>query len=124
MCGKCGMRMTVRYHQRARGLQPDYVCQSEGIERGKPICQDIPGAGIDEAIGELLLATMAPAAVEVALSVQNEITRRVDEADGIRKQQVERARYESELARRRFMQVDPVGSRGYSNSHVCDVNPA
>ena len=107
LCGTCGARMTVRYHQRAHGLRPNYVCQSEGIERGTPICQDLPGAGLDEAIGDLLLATMTPVALEVALTVQREMVTRLDEADRLRNQRVERARYDVELARRRYMQVDP-----------------
>jgi DNA invertase Pin-like site-specific DNA recombinase/DNA-binding transcriptional regulator YiaG len=107
LCGKCGARMTVRYHQRHGSLSPNYLCQREGIERGTPICQDVPGAGVDEAIGELLIATMTPVALEVALTVQNELADRIDEADRLRAKQVERARYEADLARRRYMQVDP-----------------
>jgi DNA invertase Pin-like site-specific DNA recombinase len=107
LCGKCGARMTVRYHQRGDALRPNYVCQREGIDRGMPICQDIPGAGIDDAVGETLVAMMTPVALEVALTVQHELAARIDEADNMRKQQVERARYEVDLARRRYMQVDP-----------------
>jgi DNA-binding transcriptional MerR regulator len=46
-------------------------------------------------------------ALEVALRVQQELQTRVDEADSLRHKQVERARYEAELAQRRYMQVDP-----------------
>jgi hypothetical protein len=45
--------------------------------------------------------------LEVALAVQQEIENRSEEADRLRRQEVERARYQSDLARRRFMQVDP-----------------
>ena len=107
LCGKCGARMTVRYHQRRGSLSPNYLCQREGIERGTPICQDVPGAGVDETIGDLLIATMTPVALEVALTVQNELASRIDEADRLRAKQVERARYDADLARRRYMQVDP-----------------
>jgi hypothetical protein len=58
-------------------------------------------------IGALLLETVRPAALEVALQVQEELRARIDEADRLRRQRVEHARYEAELARRRFMQVDP-----------------
>ena len=107
VCGKCGARMTVRYHVRGGAQRPNYVCQREGINRGVPICQDVPGGGLDEAIGDLLVSMMTPVALEVALTVQSEMAARLDEADQLRKQQVERARYDSDLARRRFMQVDP-----------------
>ena len=46
-------------------------------------------------------------ALEVALNVQQELQSRWDEADRLRRLQVDRARYESELARRRFLRVDP-----------------
>jgi hypothetical protein len=99
--------MTVRYHAREHKLQPDYVCQKYGIEHGEPICQSIPGAGIDQAVGELLIASVTPVALEVALSVQQELKTRVEEADRLRQAQVERARYEADLGRRRYIHVDP-----------------
>ncbi|NJO55201.1 MAG: recombinase family protein [Rhodospirillales bacterium] len=107
MCGRCGKRMTVRYHSRHGRLVPDYLCQREGIEHGEPICQHIPGAGIDEKVGDLLVEALTPVTIDVALAVQQELQSRLDEADRLRQQQVERARYEAELARRRYVRVDP-----------------
>lgn len=107
MCGRCGKRMTVRYHSRHGRLVPDYLCQREGIEHGEPICQHIPGAGIDERVGDLLVEALTPVTIDVALAVQQELQTRLDEADRLRQQQVERARYEVELARRRYLRVDP-----------------
>lgn len=107
ICGVCGTRMTVRYHARHGDLCPDYVCQRDGIQTAKQICQNIPGSGIDEAIGTLLVETVTPVALEVALRVQEELESRIDEADRLRHKQVERARYEADLARRRYVQVDP-----------------
>jgi len=63
---------------------------------------------VDRAIGELLVETMTPMAVDVALAVQDELSRRLDEANRLRAKQVERIRYEAELARQRYMQVDPI----------------
>jgi DNA invertase Pin-like site-specific DNA recombinase len=107
LCGVCGQRMTVRYHTRKAGLVPNYVCQREGIEHAERICQSIPGSGIDAAIGTLLSEMLTPLTLEVALAVQQELQQRLDEADHLRRQQVERARYEADLARERFLQVDP-----------------
>ncbi len=81
LCGLCGQRMTVRYHVRKAGLVPDYMCQKEGIEHGERICQSILGSDIDAAIGTLLLETLTPMTLEVALSVQQELQQRLDEAD-------------------------------------------
>ena len=107
VCGRCGQRMTVRYHTRQAGLAPTYVCQREGIEHAERICQNIPGTGIDAAIGPLLVEMVTPLTLEVALTVQQELQQRLEEADRLRHQQVERARYEAELAQRRYLQVDP-----------------
>jgi DNA invertase Pin-like site-specific DNA recombinase len=107
ICGVCGRRMTVRYHRRKGRQWPEYVCQSEGIETASAKCQTISGSGIDDAIGELLVETVTPVTLEVALQVQAELEARADEADTLRRQRVERARHEADLARRRFMEADP-----------------
>jgi len=107
ICGVCGDRMTLRYKTRQGRQTPIYVCQRARIEYADRICQHIPGAGIDEAIGELLLETVKPAALDVAIRVQEQLHRRIEEVDQLHRQGVERARYEAEIARRRFMQHDP-----------------
>ncbi len=107
VCGVCGYRMTVRYHTRNGVQSPQYLCQREGIDTSTPKCQSIPGASIDRAIGELLVKTITPVTLEVAWQVQTELEARADEADALRRQRVERARQEADLARRRFMEVDP-----------------
>ena len=116
LCGRCGQRMTVRYRDRQGQCEPEYVCQRSGIEyvcqrsgieHAEPICQRVPGAGVDQAIGALLVEAVNPVALEVTLSVQRELQARLAEADGLRHAQVERAQYECELAQRRYMRVDP-----------------
>jgi hypothetical protein len=99
--------MSVRYHQRAGRLVPDYVCVKDRIEYGKPICQTITGTSIDEAIGKLLIENVTPLALEVALDVQHEIQTRLADAGRLRQQHVQRAQYEVDQARIRYMRVDP-----------------
>ena len=107
ICGRCGNRMSVRYHQVRGELVPEYVCQREGIEHAAPLCQRIVGGGIDRAIGELVISSVTPLALEVTLAVQKELASRAEEADRLRRAQVERARYECDLAQRRYLRVDP-----------------
>jgi len=64
----------------------------------------IPG---DQAVGELLLEIMTPVTIDITLAVQQELQARLEETDRLRKQPVERARYEAELAQRRYLQVHP-----------------
>lgn len=115
LCGQCGQRMTVRYHFRFNRLCPDYVCQRKGIANAEPICAQIPGVEVDRAVSELLVELVNPTTLEVALTVQQELQARLGEADRLRKQQVERAHYEAELAQTRYMRVDP------SNRLVADT---
>jgi DNA invertase Pin-like site-specific DNA recombinase len=107
LCGVCGKRMTIRYRTRGELLVPEYLCQQEAVACAGAPCQRIPGAAIDKAIGQLLMEAVTPVALEVALSVQQEIKSRWQETDRLRQTQVERARYEANLAQRRYLQVDP-----------------
>ena len=107
LCGKCGHTMTISYHHRGGKLSPNYECCAEAANRGEPPCQRIPGGGVDEAIGRLLVESVTPLALEVALNVQSEIQNRLAEAERLRQQQVQRAQYEAERAQVRYMRVDP-----------------
>jgi DNA invertase Pin-like site-specific DNA recombinase len=107
VCGRCGGRMTVRYYVSHQQVLPEYTCQRDGIAHARPICQRMIGGALDHAIGELLVETVSPLALEVALAVQQELEARAHEVDRMRRQQVERARYEAELAQRRYLRVDP-----------------
>ncbi len=108
ICGVCGFRMTVLYHKYSRTVTPTYVCQQRTAVRShESRCQSFSGTGLDQAIGNLLIETLTPLALEVALNVQEEFQTRLEDADRLRRIQVDRAAYEAELARRRYMQVDP-----------------
>ena len=107
VCGRCGERMTVRYYVRHGLAWPEYLCQKRGIERAERPCQRLLGADLDRAVGELLVETVTPLALEVALAVHDELRARADKTDTLRQKQVERARYEAELAQRRYLCVDP-----------------
>lgn len=107
VCGLCGERMRVRYQRIRTTLAPYYQCTEASVRRAGKLCQSIRGSHIDQAIGELLLETVAPAALNVALAVQEEIAERIRQADELRATQLEQARYEAELARRRYLKVDP-----------------
>ena len=100
--------MTVRYHIRRGRQVPDYVCQRDGIQTAGAKCQSIPGAGVDRAVGALLVELM----ITLTVAVQDELAARADEVD------VWRAEPSRGPARRRnwrFMQAHP------DNRLVADV---
>lgn len=86
---------------------PSYLCVTHRVFHGRSPCQNVHGKALDEAVGNLLVEVLTPLNLEVALAVGDEIQRRAEELDRLRRQHVERARYEAELAERRYRQVDP-----------------
>ena len=76
VCGRCGERMTVRYYMSHGQKLPEYICQRRGIENAERICQRLVGHGIDRAVGELLVQTVSPLALELALKVHDELRAR------------------------------------------------
>lgn len=121
LCGICGAHMTMQYNHVRGKLLPIYMCQEDAVRRGRHICQQIRGVALDQAISDLLIELMAPMTVDIALAVQQEIEARIGETDTLRRTQLERARYEAELARRRYMKADP-DNRLVVNSLEADWN--
>ncbi len=108
ICGSCGERMSVRYHMHHNQQIPTYWCGRRPMHRGElGLCQTVHGGALDAAIGDIIIEAMTPFAIDIALGVQQELANRQEEADRQRRQHVERAKYEAELAQRRFMKVDP-----------------
>jgi DNA invertase Pin-like site-specific DNA recombinase len=107
LCGLCGERMGVQYSREQGKIRITYICQEGSIRRGSKVCQSVPGNVVDRAVSDLLLELVQPLTLEVALAVEQEVKARCAETDALRHQQVDRAQYEAELARRRYMSVDP-----------------
>lgn len=107
VCGKCGRHFWVRYAARRGRNEAWYVCDRAIASNGEPNCQSIAAGPIDDAIGNLVVESVKPAAVEQAIEIRKEIESRQEEAKGLRRQAVDRAQYEADLAQRRFMKVDP-----------------
>jgi hypothetical protein len=107
VCGCCGRHFRVRYASRRGINEAWYVCDRGSSSNGEPNCQSIAAVPIDDMIGKLVVETMTPAAVELAIEIRKEIELRQEEANRLRHQAVDKAQYEADLAQRRFMKVDP-----------------
>jgi len=107
LCGKCGRNMTLRYSNSKQSNQPIYICDDERRHNGGDACQYISGGNIDLAIEEILLETINPLTIDAAISIQREMSERKEEIFRIYSQQMERARYDMNLAKRRYLLVDP-----------------
>jgi hypothetical protein len=92
---------------RTGGRHPAYACYHANRAYGAPRCQHFTAHHVDEAVVALFLEAIQPARLEVALAAVEQMeTQRQMMAEQWQKR-LERARYEADLARRRYERVDP-----------------
>jgi DNA invertase Pin-like site-specific DNA recombinase len=103
LCGKCGRRMTLRY----RDNTYYYRCQLAYQEYGEPLCQFIRGEDVDTVVTALLLEAMTPAQLSISLQALEQIEAHTQQIERHWQLRIERAKYEADLARRRYTAVDP-----------------
>jgi DNA invertase Pin-like site-specific DNA recombinase len=107
-CGRCGRRMTVRYHVRQQATQPEYVCARQLTDYGAgQRCQALAGGCVDALVTEQVLAALAPAAVEVSLRAAEQVTAERAELERIWQQRLERAAIAADRARRCYRLAEP-----------------
>lgn len=104
-CGRCGRRMSVRYIKTAS--IPSYECNSDHTHFAGKTCQSIRGDEIDATVARALLEAMRPAQLEVSMAAFDQVAAQARQLDRQWQLTLERARYEAELARRRFVAVEP-----------------
>ena len=101
-CGECGHKMVVQYKGGTR-----YLCNYLRQQYLVPVCQNIPGDPIDARVVEAFFQALTPIeldAYEHTLDLQKEADEKIELAH---RQQMERLRYQAELAWRQFNRVDP-----------------
>jgi DNA invertase Pin-like site-specific DNA recombinase len=107
-CGRCGRRMTVRYHLRGQRTQPEYVCARQVTDYGAgQRCQALAGACVDALVTEQVLAALAPAALEVSLHAAQQVQAERAELERVWQQRLERAAIAADRARRCYRLAEP-----------------
>jgi len=107
-CGRCGSKMTVRYQRGPGGkLHPAYVCGRDKADYAAAQCQQLAGSCVDAHVTGLLLAAMAPAALEVSLAAAGQAEAQRAEVDRIWRQRLERADFAAGRARRQYQLAEP-----------------
>jgi DNA invertase Pin-like site-specific DNA recombinase len=106
ICGFCGHRLTVRYTGNG-GKRPIYQCNWKTREGLAHACMTVGSKSLDDAIADRVVAAVTPLTIELALKALTNLEER-DQAIGAQWQRrIERARYDAELAERRYEAVDP-----------------
>lgn len=104
MCGNCGRHMQASYH---RDDMAHYACNRQYVEATEPRCYGLSGKVIDHLLSQQVLRALEPAALELSLKARADVDK---ERKGLEKhwqQRRQRARYDVELAERRYQAVDP-----------------
>jgi DNA invertase Pin-like site-specific DNA recombinase len=107
LCGICGRRLTVRYTGNG-GLYPIYECNWRSRD-GLPLrhCMSLAAGPLDDAITERVLTAVTPLTIKLALVALTGLEERDKLISAQWHRRIERARYEAELAERRYEEVDP-----------------
>ena len=84
-----------------------YRCQWASQEYGEPLCQMIRGEEVDAEVATLLLEAMNPAQLSISLQALEQVEAHTKQIEQHWKLRIEGAEYEADLARRRYMAVDP-----------------
>ena len=107
-CGRCGAKMTVRYQRGPGGtLHPVYVCGRAKADYAASQCQQLAGSCVDAHVTGLLLAAVAPAALEVSLAAAGQAEAQRAQIDRIWRQRLERAEFAADRARRQYQLAEP-----------------
>ena len=104
-CGLCGRRMFTTYTD--DGREARYICHQLASTYGEARCQSISAWPVDRLITTLILEALLPATLEVSLQAAEDIELERRQLHGQWKMRLERAGYETALARRRYEAVDP-----------------
>ena len=101
-CGECGHKMMVQYKHNTY-----YLCNALRQKYSVPVCQNIPGDPVDQAVLEAFFQALSPAELDVYARAMAAHKQSLDQAHQARQQQIERLRYQASLAQRQFARVDP-----------------
>src|SRR6201981_974770 len=107
LCGICGRRLTTRYTGNG-GLYPSYDCNSRSRD-APPLrhCMSLPAKPLDDAIAARLLTAVTPLTIKLALEALTTLEARDKAIAAQWRRRIERARYDADLAERRYEEADP-----------------
>lgn len=104
-CGRCGWRMRVHYH--ATGGSATYHCPSQEKEGDHSLCQDVNSLVLDELVSQLVLKAVEPASLTLSLQASEDIESERQRLHQQGQQQLERAKYHTQRAKRQYDAVEP-----------------
>lgn len=104
VCGNCGRHMQPSYHGHDTA---QYACHHKYLNGVEESCYGLAAKAIDTLVSQQVLAALEPAALELSLKAQADVERERQRLEKHWQQRRQRARYDVELAERRYQAVDP-----------------
>ena len=101
-CGECGHKMFSQYKRGTR-----YVCNHLRQQFQEPICQVISAEPIERRVVELFMDAFSSIELDLHARVMADLRRRQRQMQAASCQQLQRLRYQAQLAERQFNQSDP-----------------
>jgi hypothetical protein len=104
-CARCDRRMYVGY--RGDPAHPIYCCRLDDPAVGNCRGQNLSAGIVDELVAWQVLQVLELAALELALEAEARIQREQDRLEVHWRQELERAQYKTQRARRQYNAVEP-----------------
>jgi DNA invertase Pin-like site-specific DNA recombinase len=104
VCGACGRRMRTLYHAHGKA---QYDCNHRVLTGREPRCPGLAARAVDGLLAQQVLRALEPAAVELSMQVHADVEQERKRLEKHWQQRRQRARYDAELAERRYQAVDP-----------------
>lgn len=104
ICGNCGRRMSVSYRNQHAGF---YGCNKHLLKAHERTCYGLPFRELDDVLTQQVLKALKPAALELSMKALEDAAKERVRLDQHWQQQLQRARYDIDLAKRRYQAVDP-----------------
>jgi excisionase family DNA binding protein len=103
-CRRCGRRASVQYGGRS---YVQYRCMSQITDGRGPMCWCFAGWAADQAIAVELFRAVQPLAVEAGMEAERQREHEREEEIRVHELELEQARYDAQLAERRYASCDP-----------------
>lgn len=101
-CGECGHKMQIQYKGGAR-----YLCNYHRFTMQLPVCQFLPADPIDRHVVQAFFEALTPAELNLYEKAMESRKEQWHEVEVAQQRELQRLRYEVELARRQYDRVDP-----------------
>jgi DNA invertase Pin-like site-specific DNA recombinase len=104
VCGACGRRMHVLYHAHGKA---QYACNTKYLAAAASRCPGLAARVVDGLVAQQVLRALEPAAVDLSIRAYADVEQERQRLEKHWQQRRQRARYDVELAERRYQAVDP-----------------